>query len=331
MEITIPYYEDNSRISNSNIGQYLEYGPAYLRRYLDGKEKGLDASFLSKGSMIHMDILQPDEFWDNYVILDYETPKNQNQKDFAEEVAKSSEFDQNISLVKAYSKYYSCKGKSDAKILQEATDLHDKLSSYIEFIKVSSNTDKEIITWAKLNQCKTIKAKIKEHKKANELLYELPETTEVHNEFHINWEFPTEYSGMKCPCKSLLDRVTFDHTLKQIKLIDIKTTSFIGTFEESIAKYDYKRQLAYYWMAIHWYFKNVLKLDISEYTYETYIIAVSTADEAEVRVFKFTPESIEDKLVIISDTISDICFHLSTNQWDYHREYYEGDGSELAK
>ena len=36
MDISIPYYEDMSRISNSNIGQYLKRGPMYLRNMLDG-------------------------------------------------------------------------------------------------------------------------------------------------------------------------------------------------------------------------------------------------------------------------------------------------------
>ena len=49
----------------------------------------------------------------------------------------------------------------------------------------------------------------------------------------------------------------------------------------------------------------------------------------EVKVFKFTPESIEAKLTLISDTIEQICWHKQNNLWDYSRNYYEGDGSEI--
>ena len=31
MDISIPYYEDKTRISNSNIGWFLNKGPAYFR------------------------------------------------------------------------------------------------------------------------------------------------------------------------------------------------------------------------------------------------------------------------------------------------------------
>ena len=60
MNIEIPYYEDNTRISNSNIGWFLNKGPRYLKAMLDGKEEGLKLPQLEKGTMIHEYILQPD-------------------------------------------------------------------------------------------------------------------------------------------------------------------------------------------------------------------------------------------------------------------------------
>jgi len=34
MDISIPYYEDRTRISNSNIGWFLNKGPAFLHKML---------------------------------------------------------------------------------------------------------------------------------------------------------------------------------------------------------------------------------------------------------------------------------------------------------
>ena len=75
--------------------------------------------------------------------------------------------------------------------------------------------------------------------------------------------------------------------------------------------------------------KLLKQKDIAEYTYETYIIAIQSNNGYEVKVFKFTPESIEAKLTLISDTIEQICWHKQNNLWDYSRNYYEGDGSEI--
>ena len=84
MIIDKPYYEDNTRISNSSIGWFLKKGPLYFRNMLDGKEEGLKLPQLEKGTMIHEYILQPDEFWNDYVILEYEVPKVKQQKDFCD-------------------------------------------------------------------------------------------------------------------------------------------------------------------------------------------------------------------------------------------------------
>ena len=75
MIIDKPYYEDNTRISNSSIGWFLKKGPLYFRNMLDGKEEGLKLPQLEKGTMIHEYILQPDEFWNDYVILQYDVTK----------------------------------------------------------------------------------------------------------------------------------------------------------------------------------------------------------------------------------------------------------------
>lgn len=120
-----------------------------------------------------------------------------------------------------------------------------------------------------------------------------------------------------------------DHTLKKITLVDLKTTADVWNFEHSIEEYDYRRQLAYYWLAIHWYFKYELNIDIDEYTKETYIIAIQSNNGYEVRVINFTPECIEERLTIISETIRRICWHKQNDLWDHSREYYDGDGSEV--
>lgn len=76
---------------------------------------------------------------------------------------------------------------------------------------------------------KTIKSNIDNHKKAKELLTDIP-GVESHNEFHINWTLPIMTNSLKmdedkiwyAPCKSLLDRCIFDHVNKKIILIDLR-------------------------------------------------------------------------------------------------------------
>lgn len=230
MIIDKPYYEDNTRISNSSIGWFLKKGPLYFRNMLDGKEEGLKLPQLEKGTMIHEYILQPDEFWNDYVILEYDVPKVKQQKEFCDWYAtfKATDplEDEDKILLNAYNKAYSNKLSDDSKL----AIAKDFIQRYDEYIKSKSlNNAKKAISFADLNMLKIIKSNIEKHKKANELLTNTP-GVESHNEFHINWTFPIKTDSLKmdenktwyAPCKSLLDRCIFDHVNKKIILIDLK-------------------------------------------------------------------------------------------------------------
>lgn len=329
MNIEIPYYEDNTRISNSNIGWFLKKGPRYLKDMLDGKEEGLKLPQLEKGSMIHEYILQPDEFWKDYVILDFEIPKVKQQKMLCELYHRAKQIylleDEETKLLYAYNSSYANK-KSDEVKVKEAREIINANQDYLKYLESADN--KKVISFADLTLLKTIKKNIQEHKKANELLFDFPSTFEAHNEFHINWEYPNASEFGDLSCKSLLDRVMIDTENKKIILIDIKTTANVYDFKHSVEEFDYYRQLAYYWLAIHWYLKHERDVDFEDYTYETYIIAIQNHDGYEVRVFRMDLQSIESRLNTIDYAIKRIAWHKDNNLWDHMKEYYETDGSE---
>lgn len=336
MIIDKPYYEDNTRISNSSIGWFLKKGPLYFRNMLDGKEEGLKLPQLEKGTMIHEYILQPDEFWNDYTILEYEVPKVKQQKEFCDWYvtfkATDPLEDEDKILLNAYNKAYSNKLSDDSKL----TIAKDFIQRYDEYIKSKSlNNTKKAISFADLNMLKTIKSNIEKHKKANELLTNTP-GVESHNEFHINWTFPIKTDSLKmdenktwyAPCKSLLDRCIFDHVNKKIILIDLKTTSDVYNFKHSVEEFDYYRQIAYYLLAITWYMKDQ-DIDISDYDCEAYIIAIQTNSNYEVRVFNmFNETELDSRKNIIINALSELSYHYQTNNWEHTRSYYEGNGTE---
>lgn len=336
MIIDKPYYEDNTRISNSSIGWFLKKGPLYFRNMLDGKEEGLKLPQLEKGTMIHEYILQPDEFWNDYTILEYEVPKVKQQKDFCDwySIFKDTNplEDDDKLLLDSYNKAYSNKLSEDAKL----SIAKDFVLRYDEYIKSKSlKNNKKAISFADLNMLKTIKSNIEKHKKANKLLTNTP-GVESHNEFHINWTFPIKTDSLKmdenktwyAPCKSLLDRCIFDHVNKKIILIDLKTTSDVYNFKHSVEEFDYYRQIAYYLLAITWYMKDQ-DIDISDYDCEAYIIAIQTNGNYEVRVFNmFNETELDSRKDTIISALSELSYHYQTNNWEHTRSYYEGNGTE---
>lgn len=324
MIIDCEYYSDSSRISNSAIGWFLKKGPRYYRDMLDGKEEGLKLPQLEKGTMIHEYILQPEDFWNDYMILEYEIPKVKQQKDFCDWYATLKATnpleDNDKILLDAYNNAYSNKLSNEAK-LAIAKDFELKYSEYIK--SRSLEQTKKVISFADLNMLKNIKKNIDEHKKANELLTN-DSGCECHNEFHINWEDPK----YKLPCKSLLDRVKIDHVNKKITVIDLKTTADVYNFKHSVETYDYYRQIAFYLLAITWYM-NDKEIDISDYDCEAYIIAIQTNSNNEVRVFNMLNENeLMNSKDIIFDTLSELSYHYQSNNWDHTRNYYENDGTE---
>lgn len=331
MDISIPYYEDKTRISNSNIGWFLNKGPAYLHKMLTEDVPEDKNPVLERGTMIHEYILQPEEFQKDYVVWDKSRPTSAQQEKFCQALAFSTEIEPNRAILDAYKQAYSTAGKSDDKMLSEGLKIASTLKDYIDFLK--ANDGRIMISPWDVKMLEKIKQNIQSHKLAYSIIeasrvlrdYKDNVVFENHHEFHINWEF---YGEMPIACKSLLDGLTLDFKNKKVIIYDLKTTAKLWHFEDSIEQYDYCRQLMYYTMAAGWYLKYECGEDLEYWSYEWYIIGIDTTGSNEIRVFKFTKDQIFPHADTIEHALEHIAWHQANNKWEHSREYYEGDGSE---
>lgn len=319
MNITIPYYEDNTRLSNSALGWFINNGPSYFHARMSGQIKEEETSAMSRGTTIHMYLLQPEEFQKTYKVWTGNKPKSINQITFCAALAKTLEIEPNKALITAYRTAYSTTNLSDEQILSRASEMANTLSEWIDYLK---GDQYETISIADVKKLDVIKTNCMEHKLASKLLN--PIDGELHHEFHINWEYDD------IPCKSLLDSVHFDFENKICTLVDLKTTAKIGHFEDSIEQYDYFRQLEFYKMALEWYLRNERNENPETWVFHSYIIAIDTVNSNEIRVFKI-PENLLLTRELIVKTFYEIDWHIKNNKWSHHREYYEGDGAETLK
>lgn len=338
MDLSIPYYEDKTRISNSNIGWFLNKGPAFLHKMLTEDVLEEKNPVLERGTMIHEYILQPEEFQKDYVVWNKSRPNSAQQEKFCQALASSLEIEPNRAILSAYKEVYSTAGKSEDKMLSEGLKIASTLKDYIDFLK--ANDGRIMISPWDAKMLEKIKHNIQSHKLAWNLLWPLEggpqgpfvltddgpkEVVKAYHEFHINWEF---YGEMPIACKSLLDGLTLDFKNKKAIIYDLKTTAKLWHFEESIDMYDYLRQLAYYTMAVKWYIYNELGDKASKWTFEYYIIGIDTTGSNEIRVFKIDAKMVETRNSVIHDALTEIAWHQANNKWEHSREYYEGDGSE---
>lgn len=334
MDTSIPYYSDVSRISNSNIGWFLNKGPAFLHKMLTDPPPEEKNPVLERGTMIHEYLLQPEEFQKDYVIWDKSRPSSAQQEKFCQAYASSLEIEPNKAVLEAYKAAYSTKGKTEETMLSEGSKIASTLKDYINYLK--SGDQRIMIGPYDYQMLKKICNNFKAHKLAWKLLWPLEnsigpkiltddgpiDAIKAYHEFHINWED----SDVKC--KSLLDSLTLDFKHKKATIMDLKTTAKLWHFEDSIEMYDYCRQLCYYTMAVKWYLNNELVEDSFEWTFEYYIIGIDTTGSNEIRVFKIEPGIVEDRKDTIYKALFEIAWHQANNKWEHSRAYYEGDGSE---
>ena len=354
MDISIPYYEDKTRISNSNIGWFLNKGPAFLHKMLTEDVPEEKNPVLERGTMIHEYILQPEEFQKDYVVWNKSRPSSAQQEKFCQALAFSTEIEPNRAILSAYKDAYSTAGKSEDKMLSEGLKIASTMKDYIDFLK--SNDSRIMISPWDYKMLEKIKQNIINHKLAANIIWPtnsrvrmgmdefIPETGDpgispirYYHEFHINWEW--HWLKEHVSCKSLLDGLTIDFRSKTVIIYDLKTTAKLWHFEESMEMYDYERQLSYYTMAVKWYLENECGIDGEDIAYNWkfsyYIIGIDTTGSYEIRVFKVELKTHESKkLNLVSTTakieeaLFDIAWHQVNNKWEHSREYYEGDGSE---
>lgn len=322
-------YYNIKAVSNSSLS-WFQKSPKFFKMMLDKEIGELTPSYFEKGQQIHMYLLEPDEFDLEYVFLDYDTPKSKQQKDFCESYARSRKGTKEEKLIKSYKKAYTTK-ENDEKVLEKAVKLSDDYRDYIKYIKQSQV--KKVLPHNMLLKLNDIRSAVLSHKKAKELMYNEHNSTFgnddklfIMNELPVLWEYPKPYD---VPCKSMLDRIIIDHEKKEITMVDLKTTSHLSEFKDKALEYRYNRQLAFYWMAIHWYFKYELKMDIGEYKKYSYIVAVSTVEPTEVKVFKVSDQKLLDGMLEIERIMPEVKYHFENDKWEYPMSYYEGEGIEI--
>lgn len=343
MQIDVPYYEDKTRISNSNIGWFLNKGPAFLHKMLTEDVPEEKSQALERGTMIHEYILQPEEFQKDYVVWDKSRPSSAQQEKFCQALAFSTEIEPNRAILSAYKDAYSTAGRSEDKMLSEGLKIASTLKDYIDFLK--ANDGRIMISPWDVKMLEKIKQNIRSHKIAYNLIWPLStfgheqdgtytsDAVNAWHEFHINWEWKdltgTHGKEKACVnCKSLLDGLTLDFRSKTAIVYDLKTTQKLWHFEDSMEQYDYLRQLAYYMWAVRWYLRVECTEDPTEWKFQFYIIGIDTTGSNEIRVFNFTEAQMIRPSVKIMNALRDIAWHQTTGKWDHSREYYEGDGSE---
>jgi hypothetical protein len=311
-------YYNEKRVSSSSL-KWFEQSPLLFRKMLDKEIEQETKRYFEIGKKIHMKLLEPKEYDKNYIYLDYETPKSENQRKFCEDFITYRSKNNKDKLIYAYKTNYSAEKLTDDKIIEKAEELKKQLSKYITYLKKRSEV-KDILTYTDNNLITTIEQVVKDHQAANPLLF-LTDVDRMNGVEEFN-EKVIFFNFLDVECKAMLDRIVIDHKNKVIRLIDIKTTSNVGEFKHSLEEFKYYRQLAFYWAAVYHEFK------LHDYTKETYIVAIQKGEIPDCRVFSISKEWLNTGLDEIVALLPRIKWHQDNNKWDHTQEYYSNNGVE---
>jgi len=327
-------------ISASSLTKF-DISPKLFKAYIDGEIEEEEKPWLELGTKLHMYLLEPEKFKDNYTYLEFNTPSSVKQKEFCEELVKLKNketiIDEKYTVLapKVYKKIYTTKGKSEEKIKEETLKLLDSLKDYIEYL-VKREKFKDILNYSTLDFLRKAKLEVGKHTKASELILNLNEKSNYESELRILWEHPTlNINNEKIVLKSFIDRFIIDHDNKEIILVDLKTTSNISNFEESFLKYKYARQMCMYWLALGYYMSNNKELSriLQEYNNKTYIVVIQTTSNniqipIECRVYPVSEVTLNDGYTDLTKTLNNLVWHFENNKWDHTKQYYENNGLE---
>ena len=319
---SVPY------ISNSTL-TWFKVSPKYCWKRMNLEIADEEKSYTFLGKQLHLSLLEPEEFEKTYTYLDFKTPTSKQQLGFCESLLtqmRLGELMQEIAMVEAYKENYITDKMSDAAILKAAEKIYESNSEYIEYLTIRGDY-REVLSKSRKELITTVTQAIKNHKKANSLMFLSDKLDQLQisefNEFPLYWDYPLEWEGELLKCKSLIDRLVVDHINKKVTIVDLKTTSTLGDISDLIIERNYYRQLAFYRLAV----QHSEQIP-NDYSIEAYIVSVNTQDPFECRVYKLSDAEYQKQLVIINDLMLEISWHWFTNQWDYSRTYYEGDGTE---
>ncbi len=236
------------KFSYSSLNKLIFSPKLFYKDYiLKDREERTD-KHLIQGKLIHLLLLQPEEFDNNFVLMPSKLPSDTLRKVLKNitlytDAKTLSKVDDKIILdsLKEVGLYQSLKDE-DKRVAKVRTI---ECEDYYTF---SQTTGKDIIDTDTLEKCKSSVELIKDNKSVMDLLednttdFEM-DGIEIFNEEFLECSLDEYTFGLK----GFVDRYVIDHDKKVITIIDIKTTGkTIVDFPETVEFYNYWLQAAIY-------------------------------------------------------------------------------------
>ena len=314
-------YWDVIAINNSSLN-YIDPesggSPRYFKKYLDGLLQDKPSASFELGSLVHQVLLEPESIDIEPAnvpgpkvkdIIDYLYLRLKSQHNGLMEFIELSAVDVEEWRIVIPDDYYSnrtLESKVDS-ILKVANPYWEALCLTQDKTIVDSDTFHKILGCVDSIRMHPFAADLIEGTGFGHSYQEAYNEIEIY--FDKDWEIHTTTDKINLEFKAKLDRILINHEEKYYSLVDLKTTGgAIGMFDDTVFKYKYHRQLAFYQWAMSQAYEG--------YTCKSvFIVAVQTNKEYPCEVFTLDEDYLELGWIEASQLISRIAFHKHMNNW----------------
>jgi|TARA_B110000879_G_C11140690_1_gene500172 hypothetical protein len=298
--------------SYSSLNRLMFAPSLFYKDYiLQDKEHRTDKHLIA-GKLIHLLLLQPEEFDNQFVLMPSKMPSDSLRKVlknitlYTDAVMLGSVQDDLIlDSLKEVGLYQSL--KDEDKRVAKVRSLECE-----EYFAFAATSDKDVVDQETFTKCTESVELIKNNKDVFALLKDEPtdfemDNLEVFNEAFLDCTLENYSFGLK----GVVDRYTIDHNTKTVKIIDLKTTGkTIADFPETVQFYKYWLQAAVYMVLVT---KNLDK-KIADYKISFNFIVIDKYNQ--IYAFPVKQATLSDWGMGMTDILDAAEYHVKENRYD---------------
>ena len=298
--------------SYSSLNRLMFSPSLFYKDYILKDREVRTDKHLIAGKLIHLLLLQPQEFDKQFVLMPSKLPsaslimvlKNITLYTDAPRLAKVED---KIILdsLKEVGLYQSLKDENKRIAKVRTLECED-------YYKFASTSDRDVVDQDTFVKCTESVELIKENKEVFALLQDEPtdfemDNLEVFNEAYLKCQLGNYDFGLH----GYIDRYVIDHEKKEVKIIDVKTTGkTITDFPETVTFYKYWLQAAIYMVLVT---KN-LDESCVDYTINFNFIVIDKYNQ--IYAFPVKQKTLSEWGQSMSDVLNEAAYHVKENRYD---------------
>ena len=318
------FYKEEFNFSYSSLNRLLFSPKLFYKDYILKERETKMEKHLIEGRLIHLLLLEPDRFNEEFVMTPLKMPsdsvkkvlRNVNSKivDPNNYVKLKDLDDQILEALKEENLYQSF--KEDSKRLDKIVTEESK-----EYFKFLQTTGKTIIDADTFARCMDRVVIIRANDDVTKLLMQEGTDWDLdHIQVYNEKKLECKLNDFKFGLKGIIDKYIIDDEAKTITIVDLKTTAKpLNSFAETVDFYNYWLQAAIYSLIV---VKNV---DENQQKYKIIFKFVVIDKYDQVYVFPVSEETLVRWITSLKEALQEANYHYSERKYDLPYVFANGN------